>query len=135
MIWQLSRQMLTGKRPRIFKHGEQFRDFIYVKDVVAANLKAMEAGTSGVFNVCTGKKTTFNKIIEVLNKELSADLSADYFDNPYAFYQDQTLGDPAAAERALGFKAKHSIEEGIREYMQIMGSTGTSGKEGHAVAA
>lgn len=126
MIWQLSRQMLAGKRPRIFKHGEQYRDFIFVKDVVMANLRALEAGVTGVFNVCTGKKATFNKMIEGLNKALGTSLTADYFDNPYAFYQNETLGDPAAAEKALGFKAKYSIEEGIREYMELTGVAGKS---------
>jgi len=135
MIWQLSRQMLSGKRPRIFKHGEQYRDFIYIRDVVDANLKALEAGTCGVFNVCTGKKATFNKIIEVLNEELGTDFSADYFDNPYAFYQNETLGDPEAAERALGFKAKYTIEQGIREYMEAVGSVGKGRKERHAIAS
>lgn len=135
MIWQLSRQMLAGKRPRIFRGGEQFRDFIYVQDVVEANLKAWEATENGAFNVCTGKQTSFNRMIEILNDVLSLGLQPDYFENPYSFYQDETLGDPAAAERALGFKAKYSIEQGIREYMESVGSMGRSRKERHAIAA
>ena len=134
MIWQLSRQMLAGKRPRIFKHGEQFRDFIYVKDVVEANLKAWEAKDSGVFNVCTGQKSTFNRMIEVLNETLGLELEPDYFDNPYSFYQDETLGAPALAERALGFKAKFTIETGIRDYMESVGSVG-KGTKRHAIAS
>ena len=117
MIWQLSRQMLAGKRPRIFKWGEQFRDFVYVRDVVEANSRALEAKDNGVFNVCTGKPATFNRVIEVLNSVLVTDLSPDYFDNPYAFYQNETLGDPAAAVSALGFSARASVEDGIREYL------------------
>src|SRR5262249_14696560 len=74
MIWKLSRQMISGKRPRIFKHGEQYRDFIYVEDAVDANLKALDAGINGVFNVCTGEKATFNRIIDILNAELDTDL-------------------------------------------------------------
>lgn len=117
MIWQLSGQIIAGKRPRIFKWGEQFRDFIYVKDVVAANMKAAEAETGGVFNVCTGKPTTFNKIIETLNAVLGTKLETDFFDNPYSFYQNETLGDPSGAKSVLGFEARYSIEEGIRDYL------------------
>jgi ADP-L-glycero-D-manno-heptose 6-epimerase len=117
MIWQLHGQMKTGRRPRVFKFGEQFRDFIYVKDVVAANLKASSSAASGAYNVCTGKTATFNKIIEVLNSVMGTKLEPEYFDNPYSFYQNETLGDPAAAKDALGFAARFSIDEGISDYL------------------
>ncbi|MBI5596323.1 MAG: ADP-glyceromanno-heptose 6-epimerase [Elusimicrobia bacterium] len=117
MIWQLYGQMKAGKRPRVFRAGEQFRDHIYVKDVVAANLKAAEAAASGVFNVCTGKGTSFNKVIAVLNSVLGSDLAPEYFENPYPFYQNETQGDPAAAKHGLGFEARWSPEEGIADYL------------------
>ncbi len=116
MIWQLYNQMKAGRRPRVFKFGEQFRDFIYVKDVVAANLKAAEADASAIVNVCTGKSATFNKIISELNGVLGTGYKPDYFDNPYGFYQNETLGDPKLAKKAIGFEARYSIEDGIRDY-------------------
>lgn len=116
MIWQLYGQMKAGKRPRIFKYGEQYRDFIYVKDVVTANLKAAEAKVSGVYNVCTGKHATFNRIVEVLNEVLGTALEPDYFDNPYSFFQNETEGDPKAAKKGIGFEAAYSIEDGIKDY-------------------
>ncbi|MBI3297555.1 MAG: ADP-glyceromanno-heptose 6-epimerase [Elusimicrobia bacterium] len=117
MIHQLHLQMKAGKRPRVFEHGEQYRDHIYVKDVVAANLKAAEAKASGVYNVCTGKTTTFNRIIEVLNSVLGTRLEPEYFKNPYPFYQNETQGDPAAAREGLGFSAAWAPEDGIRDYL------------------
>ena len=45
MIYHLSRQMKAGERPRIFKHGEQKRDFVYVKDVVEGSIRALDAYT------------------------------------------------------------------------------------------
>ncbi|MBI4348493.1 MAG: ADP-glyceromanno-heptose 6-epimerase [Elusimicrobia bacterium] len=117
MIWQLSGQIIAGKRPRIFKWGEQFRDFIYVKDVVSANLRALEADVSGVFNVCTGKPATFNKIIETLHQVLGTKLETEFFENPYGFYQNETLGDSSGATSVLGFTAKYGIEDGIRDYL------------------
>jgi ADP-L-glycero-D-manno-heptose 6-epimerase len=116
MAYQLFQQMKTGKRPRIFEFGEQYRDFIYVKDVVAANMLAAKAGAKGVFNVCTGRKTTFNEIIAELNGVLGAELQPDYFKNPYSFYQNETLGDPGAAQRAFGFSAKYTMAAGIKDY-------------------
>lgn len=121
MIYQLAKQMRAGSRPRVFEHGEQHRDFIYVKDVVTANLKALEAAPNGIFNVCTGRKTDFNGIITALNSALGTELSAEYFKNPYSFYQNETLGDPSAAEKAFGFKAAFTSAAGIEDYMKEVG--------------
>lgn len=118
MILQLYRQMKAGRRPRVFKYGEQFRDHIYVKDVVDANLKAAVGSKSGVCNVCTGKGVTFNRVIEVLNGVMGTSYEPDYFDNPYSFYQNETQGDPSAAHELIGFKARYSIEDGIRDYLE-----------------
>lgn len=117
MVWQLAGQMRGGRRPRIFKGGEQTRDFVYVQDAVEATIKAMESAKSGVVNVCTGRAATFNKIIEILNIVLGTAFEPEYFENPYGFYQDHTLGDPRAAKALIGFEAKWSIEEGIRDYL------------------
>lgn len=117
MIWQLYLQMSAGKRPRVFEFGEQFRDFIYVKDVVRANILAAKKNIRGVYNCCTGKKTTFNQIISHLNEVLGTSLQPDYFKNPYSFYQNETLGDPGAAVRELGFAADYSALAAIRDYL------------------
>lgn len=117
MIYQLAQQMRAGKRPRIFHDGEQTRDHLYVKDAVEANLKAFEAKQSGIFNVGTGKATSFNRVIEILNEVFGTSLAPDYFDNPYPFYQNSTKADTTQAERVLGFKASWSIKEGMREYL------------------
>jgi len=76
MIYQLYLQMKAGKNPRVFRAGEQTRDFVYIKDVVAANLTALKAKRCGVMNVGTGKQETFNRVIECLNKGLGTNTSA-----------------------------------------------------------
>ena len=117
MIYQLVQQIKASKNPRIFKYGEQSRDFIYVKDVVDATIKAMRAKESGIVNVGTGTATTFNRIIKILNEVLGTSFKPEYFDNPYSFYQNETRADTERAEELLGFKARYSIEEGIRDYL------------------
>ena len=117
MIWQLSLQMKAGRRPRIFEFGQQYRDFIYVKDVVDANLKAFEKAAPGVYNVCTGRKTDFNGIVAALNATLGTSLQPEYFKNPYSFYQNETLGDPAKAQKAFGFRAAWTTERAIQDYL------------------
>lgn len=117
MIYQLYNQMKSGKRPRIFKFGEQFRDFIYIQDVNRCHLEALKTEKSCIVNVGTGIPTTFNKIIELLNINLGTNLQPEYFDNPYEFYQNETLADTTLAEKLLCFKAKFTIEDGIKDYL------------------
>ena len=117
MIWQLSLQMKAGRRPRVFEFGEQYRDHIYVKDVVDANIKAFEKAAPGVYNACTGRKTDFNAVVAALNEAMGTSLAPEYFKNPYSFYQNETLGDPGAAARGFKFNAQFSVEKGIHDYL------------------
>ena len=68
MVYHLSRQMKAGQRPRIFKHGEQQRDFVYVKDIVEGSIRALEAKQSGIYNLGSGHARSFNELIDVLNR-------------------------------------------------------------------
>lgn len=120
MIYQLYKQISDGKAPRVFKMGEQFRDFVYVKDVVQANWKAFEYKGGGVFNVGTGLQTTFNQVIAILNKILGASKPTDYFDNPYGFYQEATQADMTQSRTKLGFVAAYPPEKGIPDYVEYL---------------
>src|SRR5439155_8688779 len=63
MIYQLAAQMRAGKRPRIFRSGQQKRDFVYIDDAVQANVRAMTAKESGVFNAGVGRSWSFNDVV------------------------------------------------------------------------
>jgi ADP-L-glycero-D-manno-heptose 6-epimerase len=118
MIYQLAGQIRAGKRPRIFKYGEQKRDFVYIKDVVEATVLAVEATRSGVYNVGSGRATSFNEVVALLNKALGTDQEPDYFDNPYSFYQPHTEADVALARAELGYDPRYPIDRGIAEYVK-----------------
>lgn len=118
MIYQLYLQMKAGKRPRIFKYGEQKRDFVYVKDVVEAILAAPAAKKSTVVNVGTGRATSFNAVIAAINEALTTSFEPEYFDNPYDFYQNYTQADMSHTEKAIGFKCKFTTREGIIDYVR-----------------
>ncbi len=118
MIYQLAQQMLAGKRPRIFKWGEQRRDFIYVKDAVAGTLRALEAKRNAVLNIGTGQATSFNEVIEAINEALGTHYDPDYFDNPYAFYQNFTQADMTHTRREIGFVVKYTTRAGIIDYVR-----------------
>ncbi len=118
MIYHLAQQMNAGQRPRIFKHGEQKRDFVYVKDIVEGTMRALETQTSGIYNVGSGHARSFNELVDVLNKCLGTNFQPDYFDNPHAHYQNFTEADLTSAHSALGYQPRFSLEEGVNDYMQ-----------------
>jgi ADP-L-glycero-D-manno-heptose 6-epimerase len=118
MIYHLAQQIKADKRPRIFKHGEQKRDFVYVRDAVEGTLRALDAKASGIYNLGTGQARSFNELIEILNKCLGTSFEPEYFDNPHAHYQNFTQADLTSARKALSYVPRFSLEDGVRDYMQ-----------------
>jgi len=119
MIYQFYLQMKNNQRPRIFKFGEQKRDFIYIKDVVRITLRALEFKGSAILNVGTGKARSFNEIIGILNQNLKTNFLPDYFDNPYeGVYQNFTQADTENLKKILKTEAYFSLEEGIKDYLK-----------------
>ena len=116
MIYQLARQMRRGN-PRLFKQGEQKRDYIYVDDAVEANLLAARARESCIVNCGFGAATTFNDLVALLNEALGAQREPEYIDNPYADrYQNHTECDMSLAKAKLGFVPQFDIRKGIQAY-------------------
>ena len=117
ITYQLYLQIKAGNRPRVFKFGEQKRDFIYVKDVARITVGCLGLKKNTVLNVGTGKARSFNDIIAALNKTLKTDLGTEYFDNPFkGFYQDFTEADLTQAKK-LKLVAEYSLEDGIHDYV------------------
>ncbi|WP_428049274.1 ADP-glyceromanno-heptose 6-epimerase [Candidatus Avelusimicrobium caledoniensis] len=121
MVYQLYNQMKEGKRPRVFKYGEQQRDFVYVKDIVKINMCALKNGKeTGVFNAATGVPRDYNAIIACLNKELGTNLEPEYIDNPYPFFQLKTQADITKSKEKLGYEPDYTLEKGIADYVAIL---------------
>ncbi len=126
MIHQLAGQMRVGKRPRIFRPGEQKRDFVYIDDVVQSNVMAMNASQSGVYNAGAGRSWSFNEVVAELNRALGTNLLPEYFDNPYGFTQDWTETDQTLARQKLGYEPAFDLGKGIQAYQEsgLLGVTG-----------
>jgi len=118
MVYHLAQQMKAGQRPRIFKHGEQKRDFVYVKDAVEGSIRALDAKKSGIYNLGTGQARSFNELVDVLNKCLGTNFQPDYIDNPHVHYQNFTQANLTNARSALKYEPRFPLEDGVRDYMQ-----------------
>jgi len=117
MVLQFGHQILSGNSPRLFESSDKIlRDFIYIEDVIQANIKAMVARKSGVFNVGTGKARSFQDIADILQNVYGTNLGNTYIKNPYKAYQTFTQADISSTKKELGYKPLFSLEDGIKEY-------------------
>jgi len=120
MILQLYEQVKANKQVRLFKFGEQKRDFVYIRDVVSANLAALDAPRSGVCNVGSGEARSFNDIVSNLAELLNKKLDVEYFDNPFSFYQEHTEADLSESELLLNWKPEWTLEKGMKDYISLL---------------
>src|ERR1700677_4450736 len=116
MILQLAQQIRRGQAPRIFRNGEQIRDFVYVKDIVNCTILAARGRVSGIYNAGSGVPRSFNDIVENLNRVLSTQWQPYYIDNPHAHYQPHTEADLTETTRALRYTPKYTLEKGVDDY-------------------
>lgn len=119
MVLQFGHQILDGKAPRLFEGSDRIlRDFIYIEDVIQANIKAID-GVAGIYNVGTGKARSFQDIADILQKKLGTDLGNEYIPNPYiGQYQFHTEADISETQDKLGYSPNFSLEDGIESYIE-----------------
>jgi len=125
MIYQMVKTMMKGDSPKLFWDGTQRRDWIYVKDVVRANMQALRylqgGGKSGIFNCGSGKAVTFNELVDVINKHLNKDIHPTWIDCAFKnAYQDFTQADMTKAKRELGFAPAYDVNWGIKELIEAL---------------
>jgi len=120
-----------------YGHGEQSRDFVFIDDVVKVNLHFLESGTSGIYNLGTGRAQPFNDVavatvnacraLENLPALSLTDMVAqgivEYIDFPEALkgkYQSFTQADISAL-RAAGYQEDFAtVEQGVSRYVNVL---------------
>ncbi len=119
MVLQFGLQLLSGKNAKLFEGSDKIRrDFIYIQDVIQANIKACKPKKSGVYNVGTGSARSFQDIVDGLKKELNISRNDEYIPNPFVGqYQFFTEADISLSEEFLEYKPRFSLEEGIKSYI------------------
>jgi len=119
MILQFGLQLLSGKNPRLFEKSDQIkRDFIYIEDVVQANIKAMQPQKSGIYNVGTAHARSFQDIVDILQNELQTNFTCEYIPNPYlGSYQFFTEAKIEETQQFLSYTPLFSLEKGIAKYI------------------
>ncbi len=108
-----SKKMLEGGQPHINGDGKQTRDYVFVDDVVRANLLALDYPESDIFNIGTGIETDVNVLFNEIKKLTNS--------NCYELHAPAKLGeqlrsvlDTKKIEKELSWKPKYNIEDGLR---------------------
>ena len=117
---------LRGATPTIFGDGEQSRDFTYIADVVDATMRACltPAASGKVINVGTGRSSTLNQTIILLNSIFGVQIKPQYAP-PRGGDVRHSTADISLARATLGYAPLVSFEDGLRRTIEWLRGTGT----------
>jgi len=109
----------AGEAPLIYGDGGQTRDFVYVKDVVTAMIKAMDSEVCGVFNIASGSETSVNQLASML-----MDLCGCRMDPVHCPERPgevrRSVADISQAQAALGYSPRFTLREGLSDTLASM---------------
>jgi UDP-glucose 4-epimerase len=107
-------KILSHESPTIFGDGGQTRDFTYVKDVVQANIRAMESDAQGVFNVAYCKRIDLNELASLIMEITGITVSLMY-EPPRTGDVRDSLADIRRAQDAFGYAPEYTVKKGLKE--------------------
>lgn len=108
-------QILNKKPLTIFGDGNNTRDFIYISDVVRANILCLNK--EGIFNIGTGKETPINELADILENIVGYKLKRKYMSKDSGVRR--SFVDTNYSEKVLGFKSEIDIEKGLKETLKF----------------
>jgi len=106
-------KLLAGEPPTIFGNGEQTRDYVYVSDVVRANLAAVETHATGAFNVGLGVQTSVVQLVDALREISDADGFEPEFAPPRLGEVQHIAIDPSRSRGELGWEPQITLRDGL----------------------
>lgn len=120
MIHQMIKALKAGEKVRLFKDGQQARDWVHVDDVVQANLKALDSNFSNeIVNIGSGGHVTFNHLFDTISAMLCVESDIEYIDNSYeSTYQTLTQCDIQKARKLLGYEPIFGTHAGLKHYIE-----------------
>ncbi|MEA2366375.1 MAG: UDP-glucose 4-epimerase, partial [Thermoleophilaceae bacterium] len=112
-------KLLENESATIFGDGKQTRDYVYVEDVVDANLRAAESDASGPINIGLGKEKSVLDIVEVLDQHADGGFEPEHAPERPGEVQHIAL-DPSRAREELGWEAKVELDEGLKRTLDSL---------------
>ena len=112
-------KLLEGGTATIFGDGKQTRDYVYVADVVEANLRAAESDATGPINVGLGQEKSVLDIVEVLKKHAPDGFDVEHAPERPGEVQHIAL-DASRAREELGWEAQVELDEGLKRTLDSL---------------
>ena len=109
-----SGKTLNNEEVNIFGDGEQVRDYVYVGDVVRANILCLESDDNEIFNIGTGKSTSVNQLFSEM-KELTHYSKQAIYKPARAGELIRSSLDVGKVKQKLGWRAETSLKQGLKE--------------------
>ncbi|GGJ00974.1 NAD-dependent epimerase/dehydratase family protein [Paenibacillus hunanensis] len=110
-------QMLANNDVKIFGDGSQTRDFIFVKDIVTANLAALDIQTNIIVNISTNQKISLNDLFITIKRLTDYPKEVIYCDKRAGDIQESCLANEEAG-RLLGWSPSFNLESGLSETIE-----------------
>ena len=110
-----SSKLLAGSQPVINGDGKQTRDYVYVKDVAAANLLAVKNDFTGEINIGTGIETDVNKLFDILKKSAGQKELKEVHAPAKEGEQKRSVLSYEKAQAILGWKPKMELKIGLAQ--------------------
>lgn len=107
-------KLLSRQSPFIFGDGEQTRDFVYVKDIAAANLAALGQGSNDIFNISSNSRTSVNEVFRLCSDLVKSDLAPIYKAARAGDIVHSYLANNKAVTE-LGWSPRYSLYQGLKE--------------------
>jgi UDP-glucose 4-epimerase len=114
--------LVGADTPKIFGDGRQTRDYVFVRDVVEGTLAALEH-PGGVLNVGTGRETSVLELYGAIQRVSGLEREPELAPARLGELQRSVL-DPGRAERELGWRARHTLQEGLQATWEWMSARG-----------
>jgi len=112
-------RLAKGQPCLIHGDGTQTMDFVYVEDIARANWMAANSSiTDDVLNIATGTETSLTELATVLGRVMGVERAPEYGPVRKATPVFRQVADVSKAQRVLGFKAKVTLETGLRELVK-----------------
>jgi UDP-glucose 4-epimerase len=109
-------RIAAGQPPLVLGDGKTTMDFVYIDDVARSNILALQSEISDeVFNVASGVETSLNDLAAALLRVMGSSLRPEYGPERKVNPVSRRLADTSKAERMLGFRARVSLDEGLRQ--------------------
>ena len=123
VISKFTDDIRAGRAPTIFGDGQQTRDFVFVKDIVQANLKAMRATNAGsgeAFNIATGQTSSLLDLLDALGALTGKKIIPQFKDARQGDIKNSSA-DISRAKQILNYAPRHTLKSGLEILLRSSG--------------